>query len=363
MEAKTQRVDYSGHTIHFGLDYHKKSWAIHPVHGKVSGKGYTIVEPTAKELHRRLELTYPNANFVGVYEAGFCGYGLVRELKEYKVELHAIHAADVPSTDKDRQLKNDPSDAFRLAKLARSEEYEKVYIPSIKEEGFRQLVRRRTDLVKSTTRAQNKIKGHLMFRNRLPEEFRFEDWRLSKKNVLKLEGLAKQIHEEEEIEDYLLLSLIEELRSFRREILNITRTLRKVVRAQNGPLYERLLGCPGVGPITAMTLIGELFNMERFSSFEKLCAYVGFIPRSKSSGEREIKGGMVSRGNKRLRTILIEASWQAKANDPALGLFYHRLVTEENMKGNLAILKVARKLLSRVRYVWNSGDEYRTNIG
>jgi hypothetical protein len=51
-----------------------------------------------------------------------------------------------------------------------------------------------------------------------------------------------------------------------------------------------------------LTLIGELFNMERFSSFEKLCAYVGFIPRSKSSGERDIKAGMVSRGNKRILT-------------------------------------------------------------
>jgi transposase len=363
MEATTQTADYSGHTIHFGLDYHKKSWAIHPVHGKVSGKAYTIVNPTAMELHRRLQLTYPNATFLGVYEAGFGGYGLIRQLQEYKVELHAVHAADVPQTDKERQLKNDPSDAFRLAKMARSGDYESLYVPSIKEEGFRQMVRRRTDLVKSTTRVQNKIKGHLVFRNRVPEEFRFEEWRLSKRNVLKLERLAHQTQQDEDMEDHLLLSLIGELRGFRREVLDVTRTLRKIVQVQNADLYERLLGCPGVGPITAMTLIGELFNMERFSNFDKLCSYVGLIPRSKSSGERELNGQMVSRGNKRLRTILVEASWQAKGSDPALGLFYHRLVTEENMKANLAILKVASKLLSRIRYIWTSGDEYRNNIG
>lgn len=363
MEATTQTVDFSGHIIHFGLDYHKKSWAIHPVHGKVSGKSYTIVKPTAEELHRRLQLSYPKATFVGVYEAGFGGFGLIRELKEYKVELHAVHAADVPQTDKERQLKNDPSDAFRLAKLARSGDYQSLYVPNVKEEGFRQLVRRRTDLVKSTTRAQNKIKGHLVFRNRMPEEFRFEDWRLSKKNILLLEQLAKEPQQGEGMEDYILLSLIEELRGLRKEILSITRTLRKVVCTQNGDLYQRLLGCPGVGPITAMTFIGELFNMDRFSSFNKLSSYIGLIPRSKSSGERELKGKMVSRGNKRLRTILIEASWQAKGSDPALGLFYHRLVTEENMKANLAILKVASKLLSRIRYIWTSGDEYQNNIG
>lgn len=80
MPTKT-RADYTGRTIHFGLDYHKKSWTIHPLDGKVKGKAYTIVKPTAKELHRRLQLTYPNGTFIGVYEAGFGGYGLIRELK------------------------------------------------------------------------------------------------------------------------------------------------------------------------------------------------------------------------------------------------------------------------------------------
>lgn len=362
MEAKTTSVDYSGRIIHFGLDYHKKSWAIYTFDGKVGGKPYTITKPTAEELHRRLQRTYPNGTFVGVYEAGFGGFGIVRDLKKYKIELHAVHPADVPHTDKERQQKSDPSDAMRLAKLARSGDYEAVYLPTIQEEGFRQLTRRRTDLVQSTTRVQCRIKSHLTFRNRTPEEFRFEDWRLSNKNVLYLEQLAKEIHEEEGIEDYLLLSLIEELRNFRREVLSITRTLRKVVIAQNATLYKRLINCPGVGPVTAITLIGELFTMDRFESFDKLCAYLGLMPRNHSSGEREVKGQMMNRGNKRLRTILIEASWQAKAKDPALGLLYSRLVNEEKMSPNMAIVKVARKLLSRIRYVWTSGQQYENCI-
>lgn len=363
MEAKTTTVDYSGRIIHFGLDYHKKSWAIHTFDGKVSGKPYTITQPTAEELHRRRQLTYPNGTFIGVYEAGFGGYGLIRDLKKHKIDLHAVHPADVPQTDKERQQKSDPSDAMRLAKLARSGDFEAVYVPTVKEESFRQLTRRRTDLVRSTTRVQCKIKSHLTFRNLTPEEFRFEDWRLTNKNVLKLELLAKEVNEETGMEDYLLLSLIEELRKFRQEVLSVTRTLRKVVKTHNVDLYECLINCPGVGPVTAMVLIGELFNMERFESFDKLCAYVGLMPRSHSSGEREVKGEMMNRGNKRLRTILIEASWQAKAKDPALGLYYSQLVNEEKMSPNMAIVKVARKLLSRIRYVWTSGDTYKNGIG
>lgn len=363
MEAKTTTVDYSGRIIHFGLDYHKKSWAIHTFDGKVSGKPYTITRPTADELHRRLQLTYPNATFIGVYEAGFGGYGLARDLKKYDIKLHAVHAADVPQTDKEKQQKSDPSDAMRLAKLARSGDFEAVHVPTVKEEGFRQLTRRRTDLVRSTVRVQCRIKSHLTFRNLTPEEFRFDDWQLSNKNVLKLQVLANEISEEEGIQDYLLLSLIEELKNFRQEVLSLTRTLRNVVKAQNPELYQCLLSCPGVGPVTAMVLIGELFDMDRFESLDKLCAYVGLMPRSHSSGAREVKGQMMNRGNKRLRTILIEASWSAKGKDPALGLYYSRLVNEEKMSPNRAIVKVARKLLSRIRYVWRNGENYKNGIG
>jgi len=117
MKASNQTVDYSGRIIHFGLDYHKKSWAIQTLDGKVSGRPYTITNPTAEELHRRLHLMFPNATFQGVYEAGFGGYGLLRDLKKLQIELQAVHPADVPQTDKDRQRKTDPSDALRLAKL------------------------------------------------------------------------------------------------------------------------------------------------------------------------------------------------------------------------------------------------------
>jgi hypothetical protein len=57
----------------------------------------------------------------------------------------------------------------------------------------------------------------------------------------------------------------------------------------------------------------------------------------------------------------MECAWTAKRTDPALSLFYH----EQLKKGKdpkLVIVKIARKLLSRIRYVWLSEQPYQTAV-
>jgi transposase len=314
------------------------------------------------ELKRRLEKAYPNATFVGVYEAGFSGYVLAREARELGMTISPIHAADVPLTDKDRQQKTDAIDAMRLAKMARVNTYESIYIPTPFEEYLRQLVRRRSDLVKSRTRVVNKIKSHLAFTGTLTGDLRYSDWHMSAKRVAYLEGLARERRDGISYDDLVLLGQLEEYKGYNKRVLRLTREIAGILNDQRTALYGRLLDCPGIGPVTAMTLIGEVFNMERFTSFDKLCSYVGLMPRTHSSGERDQRGRMVSRGNKRLRCALIEAAWRAKSVDPALQLYYYEQVTQAKMKPNLAIIKVATKLLCRIRHVWISGESYRIGV-
>lgn len=70
----------------------------------------------------------------------------------------------------------------------------------------------------------------------------------------------------------------------------------------------------------------------------------------KNSGERELRGRLAIRKHRQLRSDLIECAWKDKSTDPALQLYYH----EQLKKGKgpkLIIVKIARKLLSRIRYV------------
>ncbi len=105
-----------------------------------------------------------------------------------------------------------------------------------------------------------------------------------------------------------------------------------------------------------MTILTELGNIKRFKKFDRLCSYCGLTPNCFSSGETERVAGLSRRGNPFIKTILIECAWMAIRKDPALLLYYKKLLPR--MNGNKAIIKVARKLLNRIRYVLWHQKEY-----
>ncbi len=65
-------------------------------------------------------------------------------------------------------------------------------------------------------------------------------------------------------------------------------------------------------------------------------------------------------GHRELRTMLVEAAWQAVRQDPAMLEAYEQLT--KKMKGNEAIIRIARKLLRRMRAVLISGVEYQKGV-
>lgn len=113
---------------------------------------------------------------------------------------------------------------------------------------------------------------------------------------------------------------------------------------------------PGVSVLTAMTLLTELYDISRFKTLDKLCSYVGLIPNTDSSGETDRKTGMTGRRNNHLRGILIESAWTAVRKDPALMMAFNELC--KHMTKTNAIVRIARKLLNRIRYVLKNQQEY-----
>lgn len=102
--------------------------------------------------------------------------------------------------------------------------------------------------------------------------------------------------------------------------------------------------------MTAIALYTELITMDRFAGLDELASYVGLIPSVTGSDEREIDRGLTCRHNRHLRYLLIEAAWVAVRKDPALLQTFTRLT--RRMKTNKAIVRIAKKLLNRMRYVW-----------
>ena len=69
---------------------------------------------------------------------------------------------------------------------------------------------------------------------------------------------------------------------------------------------------------------------------------------------------MTNRGNPFLKTTIIEAAWVAVRHDPALLLSFQKL--KSKMKANKAIIRIAKKLVNRIRFVLKNETEYVKNV-
>jgi len=65
----------------------------------------------------------------------------------------------------------------------------------------------------------------------------------------------------------------------------------------------------GIDTLTAITVITEIFEFGRFSTPGELMSYLGLTCSEDSSGQKERRGSITKAGNKRVRRLLIEASW------------------------------------------------------
>ena len=111
-----------------------------------------------------------------------------------------------------------------------------------------------------------------------------------------------------------------------------------------------------MGLVTAMTFLTEIEDVPRFKTLDRLCSYIGLVPMTGSSGGSESVGGITKRQNKVLRSMVIESSWMAIRNDPALMLAYQKLVVR--MSPSKAIVGIAKKMINRMRYVLKNQAPY-----
>ena len=95
------------------------------------------------------------------YEAGPCGFGLARRLKQLGVECAVVAPSLTPKRSGDR-VKTDKRDARKLARLLRAGELTAVYIPDARDEAIRDLCRARSDAVDDRRRSRHRLKGFLL---------------------------------------------------------------------------------------------------------------------------------------------------------------------------------------------------------
>lgn len=348
-------IDFSGKTIYVGIDVHKKDWQIGLFHcGLVLGNHR--ISGNSDELITFLKKRYAGAALKCVYESCAWGFNLQRSLTAAGIECIVVHAGDVPGSDKEKKNKTDKVDAVRLARHHAAGLLSAIYVPDEELQKERNLMRFRKKLVCDLNRSKNRVKSLLKFQGIIiPEKMDTPSW---SKNFIN--WVRKQVADDPLLCDTIDM-MLEEVEMQRQLLLKAERRIRKLMSTEKyAAKAKRLMSVPGVGPTTSNLFLLEIGDIKRFKGFDQLNNAVGFYPGSSSSGEKDIDTGISKRSHKQLRTMLVEAAWQAVKQDPAILDAYQQLT--KRMKGNEAIIRIARKLLRRMRAVLINEQEYQIGV-
>lgn len=346
-------LNFEGQNIYVGIDYHLKSWVVTILLEHTIFKTFSM-NPSAKELSTYLRINFPGGNYFSAYEAGFCGFRSHWELLSYGIKNIIINPADIPTSDKDKQQKEDKRDSRKIAKSLRIGDLTGIYVPNIIDTEFRSLVRYRKSLVKEISRNKNRIKSFLHFNGiKIPQAFAITSSNWSGRFITWLNSIKSETN----CGTSVLHSLLQTLQYQRRELLSINKKIRgHLKKGKYAKQLKLLIGISGISITTAATFLSEIIDIKRFKKFDQLCSFVGLIPSTHSSGEKEKTGRITRRSNRALRSVLIEASWVAIRNDPALALNFENNC--QRMKKNEAIIRTAKKLLNRIQFVLKNEKEY-----
>jgi len=353
MLTQKKELNFSGQNIFVGFDAHLKSWKVSIMIEDLFYK--TFVQPACpKTLYNYLDKHFPKGTYHTAYEAGFCGFWAHYELSKLGIKSIVVNPADIPTTGKEKVQKEDGRDSRKIVRSLQAKELVPIYVPSIENINDRSLIRMRATLTKDLSRNKQRVKSFLYFHGiSYPECLSVKSSHWSKRFI----NWLKEIPLSESTGKEALSMLIIQVESLRLNLLSVNRKIRVLSETEKyKKQIEVLRSVPGIGLTTAMTILTELENINRFTSMDTLCGYIGLIPSTHDSGDKRSIRNITPRGHQVLRRMIIESSWIAIRTDPALSKSY--LEYCKRMEPNNAIIRIARKLISRIKYVLMNNKKY-----
>jgi transposase len=269
------------------------------------------------------------------FEAAY-GWGwLVDLLEELELEPHLVHPSRCKAIASAR-LKNDKVDAATLAQLLRADLLPEAWIAPQQVRDLRALLRHRASLVRLSTSCKNRVHAVLADRGIGEDRGLWTGPGRAWLADLELPPIPRGI-----IQDCcgLLDALATPIGRLERQIAAL---------AKPDPRVQALMALPGVGKLTAMTLVAEIGDISRFPTARKLCAWAGLTPQVRNSDRKVRHGHITKQGSPWVRGILQEAAQTAKRH-PMFARAYGQLARR---RGNhIATTAIARRLLARCFHI------------
>jgi len=289
--------------------------------------------------------------------------------------VNAKHVKHVPGR------KTDVKDCQWLAQLLQCGLLKGSFIPSRPQRDLRELTRHRTQLVAEKTRAANRIQkiledaniklasvasdilgasGRDMLRaliagEQAPEKLADLARRQLRSKIAQLRlALQGQVTEHHR---FVLGELLDHLEYLEGQIERFTRRIEEVSRPFASAI-DLVTQVTGFEQRAAQNVVAEIgATMEPFPSEHHLASWSGVCPGSNESGGKR-KSGKTTKGNRWLRTALVQSAWAAtRKKDSYFQAQYRRLAARRGKKR--AILAVAHSLLTVIYHMLKNGSTYQ----
>lgn len=328
-----------------GADLHKQSTTFHVLDEKGDTYDRKIISNSPESLEKYF-MTLPRP-FALAVETTYNWYFFVDIAEKCADKVYLADSYAVKAFAK-RHKKTDKIDAKLIATLLHKGYLPTVTIADKATRNTRELLRYRISIVHDRIRMIARLKTLL---DKLGENSAF--------NLATYKGLKAITYNHLPVNYQEIISgYIDSIRHLTEKLYHIETVIED--RAVNDADIVNLKTIPGLGYFGASLVKSEIIDIDRFSSFDKLCAYAGLAPRVAQSGNTLIHGPLNINRRKHLRWILVETVWHFVKSDSKWSLLYETLAKRKGF--GTAKVVMARHMLKVIYHVLKERRPFYKNI-
>jgi transposase len=338
-------------TLYVGLDVHKESIAVAYVAKDHNAEVISLGPLGTRQCdidHLIRKMQSKAKHLVFVYEAGPCGYWLYRYLTKKGYDCWVVAPSLIPKKPGDR-VKTDRRDAVQLARLMRSGDLTRVYVPTVEDEAIRDLTRAREDTLRDLKSAKFRLKAFL-----LRQDIRYvgrANW-----NPAHLRWLSEVVCPTP-AQQIVFQEYVRAVNEHTERLQRLEQELQEQVKSWRlHPVVDALQALRGVQFTAAVTMVAEIGDLTRFDTPRELMKFLGLIPSEYSSGDQRRQGSITKAGNTHARRVLVEGAWAYRYPAKVSRHLQLRLETQPKMiqdiswKAQVRLCKRYRQLVARGKH-------------
>jgi transposase len=246
--------------------------------------------------------------------------------------------------------KNDSADAEAISEAASRPGMHHVPVRSAEQQAAAMPLSVRELLVRQRTQLVNSLRGHA-------SEFGI----IAGRGIERVDDLLEHVAAADVIPETareMLAFLGELIKSLDEKLTALDKRL--VAEHRADPLSKLLSGQPGIGPISAQTIVTKV-DPTQFKSGRHFAAWLGLTPKQRSTGGKQRLGGISRQGNERLRQLFVVGAMavirQAKPGSKTASPWLLQLLERRPRK--LAAVALANKMARTAWAMMTSGEAWR----